>query len=168
MGIAPAQGDTLVLIGAGAGHLGQSLWLREILGREEGAPPEVDLVAERRHGDFVRAAILGGGVSACHDLSDGGLLVAIAEMVLAGSIGITLAGRLGEEAGFWFGEDQARYIVATQNPASLLREAGSAGVPTTVLGRAEGSGLTLPGGVTISAESLQEAHKKFFRDWMTA
>jgi hypothetical protein len=59
-------------------------------------------------------------------------------------------------------------VVATQNPAALLREAGSAGVPTTVIGRAEGSDLTLPDGVTISAERLQEAHKRFFRDWMTA
>jgi phosphoribosylformylglycinamidine synthase II len=168
VGIAPARGDTLVLVGLGTGHLGQSLWLREILGREDGAAPYVDLVAERRHGDFVRAAILGGGVSACHDVSDGGLLVAVAEMVLAGGVGITLADRLGSAIPFWFGEDQARYVVATQNPAALLREAGSAGVPTTVIGRAEGSDLTLPDGVTISAERLQEAHKRFFRDWMTA
>ncbi len=168
VGIAPARGDTLVLVGSGQGHLGQSLWLREILGREEGEAPDVDLVAERRHGDFVRGAILGGGVSACHDVSDGGLLVAIAEMVLAGRVGITLADRLGAAAPFWFGEDQARYVLATQNPAALLREAASGGVPTTVIGRAEGAGLTLPNGVTISAESLTEAHTRFFRDWMTA
>ena len=76
--------------------------------------------------------------------------------------------RPGGDAAFWFGEDQARYIVTTQNPASLLREAGSAGIPVAVLGRAEGSGLTLSDGVTISLESLREAHTRFFRDWMTA
>ncbi len=67
-----------------AGWLGQSLWLREIAGREEGPPPPVDLAAERRNGDFVRALILDGTVRACHDLSDGGLLVAVAEMAMAG------------------------------------------------------------------------------------
>jgi hypothetical protein len=59
-------------------------------------------------------------------------------------------------------------VVATQNPAALLREAAAADVPVTVLGRAEGSGLTLPDGVTISAQGLQEAHTRFFRDWMAA
>jgi phosphoribosylformylglycinamidine synthase len=168
VGIAPSPGDTLVLIGETKGHLGQSLWLREILGLEEGAPPPVDLAAERQNGDFVRRAILGGGVSACHDVSDGGLLVALAEMVLAGPVGITLAPRPAGDAAFWFGEDQARYVVATQNPASLLREASSAGIPVTILGRAEGAGLTLPDGVTISAETLHDAHTRFFRDWMTS
>ncbi len=137
------------------------------MGLETGAPPPVDLAAERQNGDFVRRAILGGGVSACHDLSDGGLLVAVAEMVLAGPVGVTLAPRPAGDAGFWFGEDQARYIVATQNPASLLREASAAGIPVAALGRAEGSGLTLPDGMTISAASLHEAHTRFFRDWMT-
>src|SRR5579863_3986527 len=83
-------GETIILIGETRGHLGQSLYLREILGREEGAPPPVDLDAERRNGDFVRGQILGGGVSACHDLSDGGLLVALAEMAMAGGIGAAL------------------------------------------------------------------------------
>src|SRR5690606_5454207 len=82
--IAPkADGEVLILIGETRGHLGQSLYLRELLGREEGAPPPVDLAAERRNGDFVRDEILAGKVKACHDISDGGLAVAVAEMCLA-------------------------------------------------------------------------------------
>jgi len=168
VGIAPAAGDTLVLVGETHGHLGQSLWLREIAGREEGAPPVVDLSAERRCGDLVRAAILRGGVSACHDVSDGGLLVAVAEMVMAGAVGVSLTpGPSGLAAhAYWFGEDQARYVVATQNPAALLREFGAACVPAAVIGRTEGTGLTLPDGVTISASRLHEAHERFFPAWM--
>ena len=77
-------GDTLILIGITQGHLGCSLYLREVLGREDGPPPSIDLGAERRHGDFVRQQIAAGRISACHDVSDGGLLVAVAEMAMAG------------------------------------------------------------------------------------
>ena len=81
------EGEAILLIGETRGWLGQSLYLREICGREEGAPPPVDLAAERRHGDFVRALIGDGLVTAVHDVSDGGLLVALAEMAMASRLG---------------------------------------------------------------------------------
>src|SRR5260370_34124685 len=88
------EGNALILIGEGdksrGGHLGASLYLREIEGREDGAPPPVDLAAERKNGDFVRAMIGQGIVAACHDISDGGLLVALAEMAMAGDRGAVL------------------------------------------------------------------------------
>ncbi len=84
------DGDALILIGDTRGHLGASLYLREIEGREDGAPPPVDLAAERRNGDFVRGQIAAGHVAACHDLGDGGLLVALAEMAMAGGRGVAL------------------------------------------------------------------------------
>ena len=106
-----AEGQAIVLMGETKGHLGCSLYLREILGREEGPPPPVDLAAERRIGDFVRGRIEAGELTACHDLADGGLLVALAEMALAGRIGaeITLPRDIPAH-GFCFGEDQARYL----------------------------------------------------------
>ncbi len=106
-------GETMILIGETKGHLGSSLYLREIGGREDGAPPPVDLAAERRNGDFVRGEIQAGRVSACHDISDGGLLVALAEMAMAGGIGAEIAPPERPDIGYLFGEDQARYIVAT-------------------------------------------------------
>ncbi len=166
VGIAPGPGLDLVLVGAGAGWLGQSLWLREILGREAGAPPPVDLDAERRHGDFVRARILGGKVAACHDVSDGGLLVALAEMALAGDVGMTLTA--DGDAGFWFGEDQARYVLAVAEAAPLLDAAAAAGVPAWHLGRTGGGHLTLPDGATISVGTLRATHEAFFPAFMDA
>ena len=132
-----ADGEALLLVGGGdgAGWLGQSLYLREIEGREEGAPPPVDLAAERRTGDFVRALIEQGRLRTCHDISDGGLLVAIAEMALAGGIGATLEAppeATGPLLQAWlFGEDQGRYVVAVPaaDVASIAAEAGRAGVP---------------------------------------
>lgn len=170
VGIAPPPGSALLLIGAATGHLGQSLWLREIAGQEAGPPPPVDLAAERRIGDFVRAAILRGEVAACHDISDGGLLVAVAEMVIAGQSGITLVpGEPGlAPHAFWFGEEQARYVLAVSDAPALLGAASAAGIPARRLGTASGHDLTLPDGTTISAARLRDLHGRFFSAWMDA
>jgi phosphoribosylformylglycinamidine synthase subunit PurL len=164
VGISLRPGLDLVLIGHTAGHLGQSLWLREIAGREEGPPPPVDLAAERRNGDFVRARILAGEVGACHDLSDGGLLVALAEMAMAGETGAVLQPPPAEVPAhaWWFGEDQGRYVLAVADAPALLAAAAEAGVEARLIGRTAGVGLTLPDGATISVEALCAAHERFF------
>ena len=156
----PAKGD-LVLIGETQGWLGQSLWLREIAGREEGAPPPVDLAAERRNGDFVRGHILAGDVLASHDCADGGLLVALAEMAMGSGIGAKLAPAPdGIPAhGFWFGEDQARYVLAVADGAALITKAKAAGVPARLIGTAGGGDLVLPDGTAISVSMLAAAHE---------
>ncbi|HJS86040.1 MAG TPA: phosphoribosylformylglycinamidine synthase subunit PurL [Acetobacteraceae bacterium] len=158
----------LVLVGATRGWLGQSLWLREIAGREDGAPPPVDLGAEKAAGDFVRAQILAGAVRACHDVSDGGLLVAVAEMAMAGMTGARLSAGPREIPGhaFWFGEDQGRYVLAVADSAALVRAAEAAGVPASRIGTSGGQDLTLPDGGTISVAALRAAHERFFPAWM--
>jgi phosphoribosylformylglycinamidine synthase len=161
IGLALRPDLDLVLIGATRGWLGQSLWLREVLGREQGAPPPVDLAAERRNGDFVRARILSGQVAACHDASDGGLLVAVAEMAMGGGTGARLeAPPAGVPAhAWWFGEDQARYVLAVQDGAALLAAASAEGVPAQRLGRSGGGDLVLAGGSSISVARLVAAHE---------
>jgi phosphoribosylformylglycinamidine synthase len=141
------QGDVLVLLGATLGALGSSLYLREVLGREDGAPPPVDLDAERRHGTLVRDLIGKGVFTAVHDLSDGGLIIAAAEMALASNVGVFIdAAPLGLEThAALFGEDQARYLIAL--PASELdtldEAAEVAGAPYQVIGRAGGCEIAL-------------------------
>jgi phosphoribosylformylglycinamidine synthase len=157
VGLALPDGAELVLIGGRPAHLGQSLWLREIAGAEAGPPPPVDLAAERRHGDFVRDAILGGAVLACHDMADGGLLVAIAEMAMASGLGAVL--EVSGDPGFWFGEDQGRYVLAVADAAPLLAAAGASGVPALRLGRSGGGDLVVPGAGAISVAKLAAAHE---------
>ena len=165
VGLAVVPGLDLVLIGETQGWLGQSLWLREVAGREDGPPPPVSLAAERRHGDFVRARILAGEAAACHDVSDGGLLVALAEMALAGNAGLELAAS-GDHA-TWFGEDQARYVLAVRDGAGVLARARAAGIPAATVGRSVASPhLTLPDRTTISLEALRTAHEAFLPAWM--
>jgi phosphoribosylformylglycinamidine synthase len=170
--IAPkAAGERLILIGETRGHLGQSLYLREILGREEGPPPPVDLAAERRNGDFVRTQIRAGHVAACHDLSDGGLLVGVAEMCLAGNLGATISLPAGlAPHAMAFGEDQGRYLLSVRPEmvTVLLDAAAAAGVPALALGTFAGQDLTFGGGSTISLSALRERNEGWFPAYMAA
>ena len=165
-----APGRAVVLIGETLGHLGASLYLRDLAGREEGAPPPVDLGAEKNAGDLVRALIADRLVDACHDLSDGGLLVALGEMALAGKIGAEIedaSGTLAPHA--WaFGEDQARYLVSCADPASVLARAEAARVPARRIGLTGGTDLTLGGTFRLALADLGAAHEAWFPDYMAA
>lgn len=168
VGLSMVDNADVVLIGETKGELGQSIWLREILGREEGAPPRVDLNVEKRNGDFVRNEIQAGTIKACHDVADGGILVAVAEMVMASRIGCELespTSGIRPEA-FWFGEDQARYVVCVPNGADFCARAEQSGVPARILGRSGGRDLILPSGVTISTARLVTTNEAFFPSLM--
>ena len=162
--------DALVLIGATAGWLGRSIYLSEILGREEGAPPPVDLSAEKRNGDFVRQLVRSGQIDTVHDLSDGGLALALAEMAMAGGIGgmVTAAPTDLPVHAFLFGEDQGRYLIAcdVDQATDLLYEAAAVGVPAAMIGLTGGDSLILPGHETISVARLKEAHEGWFPAFM--
>jgi phosphoribosylformylglycinamidine synthase II len=167
-----AAGEAVLLVGATTGWLGQSLYLRDICGREEGAPPPVDLGAERRNGDFVRSLIAQRIATAVHDVSDGGLAVAVAEMAMASGIGADLqpAPALSAEpapaAAFWFGEDQGRYVLTVRDTdvAAVLGVAAAAGVPVTRLGATGGSELLLPGERPLPVSALVRR----FESWLPA
>ena len=166
------EGDALLLIGATDGWLGQSSYLAVIEGREEGAPPPVDLGLERRNGDFVRGLITSGLVDTVHDLSDGGLAVALAEMAIAGGIGAALPEvpvDLQAHA-YLFGEDQGRYLVAVdpETATEILYSASSQGIDAGVVGVTGTEHLTLPGGLTISVAELREAHQTWFPAYMAS
>lgn len=166
-----AEGEIILLVGETKGWLGQSVYLRDILGREEGAPPPVDLAAERRNGDFVRDLILGQRVTAVHDLSDGGLLIGLAEMAMASGIGAQLHAAPAHLAAhaYWFGEDQARYILtATEAEAKAIEaEAQKAGVLISRLGSTAGSRLQLAGEEAISVQELGNLHESWLPGYMS-
>jgi phosphoribosylformylglycinamidine synthase subunit PurL len=157
--------ETILLVGETEGWLGRSLYLRDLCGREEGAPPPVDLAAERRHGEFVRAMIAEGLVTAVHDVSDGGVLVALAEMAMASGIGAVLETPPGIPAhAFWFGEDQARYLITTKNAEPIIARAKAAEVPLTRLGATGGAVLSIAGERPLLVSDL----KHRFETWLPA
>jgi phosphoribosylformylglycinamidine synthase len=161
------DGDALVLIGESHGELGSSLYLRELCGREEGAPPNVDLAAEKRNGDFVRGLIRSGEVGVCHDLSDGGLIGAAAEMALASGIGVSLNATSELHAHIYlFGEDQARYLIGTANPEAVIAAAKAAGVHAIVAGAAGGDAFASRELFSIAMADLRAAHEGWLPAYM--
>ncbi len=165
-----AGDQAIVVIGETRGHVGMSLYLLEFADARAGTPPPVDLAAERRNGDFVRARMADGLVSACHDVSDGGLLVAVAEMALAGDLGADIEVPDGAPVALdWlFGEDQARYLIQTRDAGTVLKAASDAGVAANVIGRTGGASLTVAGRNPISVSTLRAAHEGWLPGYMAA
>ena len=171
------KGDVILVVGPRRGELGQSLWLREchgLDGREAGPPPSVDLDAERRTGDYVRHGIEQGWVTAAHDVSDGGLAVALAEMALAGNHGALINGKLpfGPARSF-FAEDQGVYVLTVDDHALLgfLSGAHAAGIDAEPIGRVAGTRLIFEckqGDYCVSLADLRGAHEGFFPRLMGA
>jgi phosphoribosylformylglycinamidine synthase II len=173
------DGDRLWLVGGLGTHLGQSLWLRERRGLEAGPPPPVDLEAEKRAGTLIREAIAGGWVTAVHDVSDGGLLVAVAEMALAGGMGARIDPDWMTPTPLvaqMFGEDQGRYVVAVADAEDyrIADRAKALGLECTWLGLSGGDEICVgdsPDLVNfgvISLDDLRRAHEGFFPAMMGA
>ncbi len=163
-----AAGEDVLLVGGPPGWLGRSAWLSVVARREEGAPPRVDLAAERRNGEFVASLIAGGRITAAQDLSDGGLAVALAEMALSGGIGATIEAS-GPEHAFVFGEDQGRYVLtaAPEETGAILEAAARAGVPIARIGVTGGAALTLGHAAPAGLAALREAHETWLPGFMS-
>jgi phosphoribosylformylglycinamidine synthase subunit PurL len=164
-------GEELIAIGITRGWLGQSLYLRELFAIEEGAPPPVDLEAERKTGALIRKLIDEELITACHDVSDGGLLVASAEMALAAGRGLNLQTPVkARKAAFWFGEDQGRYLVAAAPSAAdtLLLKAAMAGIQASKIGRFGGPDILLDGKDALSLLDLSDIFESSLPGYMNA
>src|SRR6266571_1426910 len=163
-----AEGEAILLIGETHGWLGQSVYLRDICGREEGAPPPVDLAAEKRNGCVVRGMIHAGTATSAHDISDGGLLIALAEMAISSGIGTELLAAPAAIVphAWWFGEDQARYLVTVpaEQAGLVLAKMKGAGVPCVRIGTTGGETIAVAGEAPVSVTSLNTA----FESWLPA
>ena len=162
-----AEGEAILLVGGHGTHLGQSAYLRDVLGREEGAPPPVDLAREKRHGDLIRSFIRSGQVTAVHDISDGGLASCLIEMALASKTLGASVGALDHMA--LFAEDQARYVVTcpAREAAKIITQAHVKGVDIIRIGTVTfEAGLIVEGVASISMLELRDAHEGWFPSYM--
>jgi phosphoribosylformylglycinamidine synthase len=165
-----AEGNLLVVIGRERGHLGQTIYQLTVTGKVEGAPPPVDLADEIKAGNLVRTLIREDKVRAVHDTSDGGLLVAVAEMALAGAIGVQLfpyEGKLPPHAA-WFGEDQGRYVVeaSPELAEEIIERARLLALPARVVGTVGGAALSLRNETALAVADLRAAHESWFPQYM--
>jgi phosphoribosylformylglycinamidine synthase len=158
-----AAGEDIWLVGGAPGWLGRSAWLMTVAGREEGAPPPVDLAAERRNGEFVAALIRERKVSAVHDLSDGGLAVALAKMAMGGGIGASVEADGGLSHAFFFGEDQGRYVLTAPpgQRGAIAEEAKQRNVALSRIGVTGGETLRLGGAAPLALAALAEAYESW-------
>lgn len=170
-----AEGQPVLLVGAPEGwgtHLGQSIYLRDVHGRTDGPPPAVDLAHEKRLGDAVRGLIASGIVTACHDLSDGGLAVGLAEMAMASGIGAEVDAPPAEPVAAFFGEDQGRYLLTlsvlpgTAEWAALLADLEKSGVVVHHIGTTGGAELKLGQARGIPVSELVTTHESWFPGFM--
>ncbi|RUV10877.1 phosphoribosylformylglycinamidine synthase subunit PurL [Mesorhizobium sp. M7A.T.Ca.TU.009.01.3.1] len=171
-----AEGQMILLVGAPASwgtHLGQSVYMRDVHGRMDGPPPPVDLDHEKRVGDHVRALIASGIVTAAHDVSDGGVAVALAEMAMASGIGAAVPGLVGTDPiPVWFGEDQGRYLLTLSiDPHgdewdAIRKQQGELGIFAPWIGSTGGSALKLGDARAIPVSELSAAHEGWFPRFM--
>ncbi|RUX29281.1 phosphoribosylformylglycinamidine synthase subunit PurL [Mesorhizobium sp. M7A.F.Ca.US.011.01.1.1] len=171
-----AEGQMILLVGAPASwgtHLGQSVYFRDIHGRTDGPPPPVDLDHEKRVGDHVRALIASGVVTAAHDVSDGGVAVALAEMAMASGIGAAVPGLVGTDPiPVWFGEDQGRYLLTLSiDPHgdewdAIRKQQGELGIFAPWIGSTGGNALKLGDARAIPVSELSAAHEGWFPRFM--
>ena len=163
------SGDTIILVGVCGSHLGQSIYLRDILDRTDGEAPHVDLSTEKKNGEFVRHLIETGVITTCHDLSDGGLALALAEMVIKSKKGIKaqLTGQTPPHAEL-FGEDQARYLIAVNaHELPKVIEAGKqSSVDLQIVGKVEGDHLEVENQFKLSVDLLHDAYENWFPNFM--
>src|SRR5258708_410551 len=166
-----AEDEAILLIGETHGWLGQSVYLRDICGREEGAPPPVDLAAEKRDGDVVRGMIHAGTATAAHDASDGVQLTALAEMAMASGIGAQLFAAPGQIVphAWWFGEDQGRYIVTVpaEQAGLVLAKMKGADVPCIRIGTTGGDTIPIAGAAPGSVKSPKAGFEGGFPAYMS-
>jgi len=164
-------GDAVFVLGGDGSHLGQSAYARILHDRTDGPPPPIDLYQEKRNGDFVRSAIQNGQVTACHDVSDGGLAIALAEMCMAAKRGMEIeVGDTQAAHALLFGEDQARYVITVgeANANFLSLNAEGAGVPFRRIGTVTGDRFLLTGAVSasISLAQMESAHEGWLPGYM--
>jgi phosphoribosylformylglycinamidine synthase len=157
-----AEGEALVLLGHSTGHVGQSLWLDICHGSRSGDAPRIDLEVELRLGELLRKLISEGIISAAHDVSDGGALVAIAEMALAGSMGVEVSlPNVANPGAILFGEDHGRALVTTRDADAVIAAASGASIFAAPIGTVGGDSISGPG-FTATLSDLRSAHEGFF------
>jgi len=165
-----AAGDVVVLIGENREELGGSEYLRVVHNLEAGVPPSIDLEREKRHQEFCLDAIEAGLVRSAHDLSEGGLAVALAECAFHGRIkfgcSVALEDSIRPDT-LLFGESQSRILVTCRRKdLDRLRElARKTGVPARAIGETGGAEIAV---VHRGRELLRLPVVKAYRAWKDA
>jgi phosphoribosylformylglycinamidine synthase len=161
--------DSIIVLGQTTGWIGCSLYLREVYGREDGAPPPIDLGVERKHGTFVRKLIEDKAINACHDVSDGGIALALVEMAIKSKANRGCEIVCPEDlpiGAFLFGEDQGRYIVTAKNPDDIIYAAAALGIPAQIIGKVTGDAVNIKDAFKLKILELRNLNEEWLPNYM--
>ena len=165
------KGSSVFLIGKTSGHLQLSSYQKIIIGTEEGIPPEIDLKEEKKNGLFIKNLIKNNSqnIVGIHDISEGGILIALSELIIKNNIGISLSypptSDYNKIISYLLGEDQSRYLVITTNKEFITKEAKKKNIKCTFLGTCEGEKLKIKNIFEISNKEIINYNKIFFRKY---
>ena len=164
-------GDVIFVLGNTNGHLGCSLYEREILKtNNKNNPPKVDLKLEKKHGELVRNLIVDGVINSCHDVSDGGILVSLFEMCtvfnskfLGCAIDNDFLNISFDQNALFFGEDQGRYIISVDSDKAdfLVNLANDIGVNIFRVGEVVADKIVIDNDFVLVRE-LKNLNEKIF------
>ena len=163
------EGDIVLQIGKTFGHLYQSVFFNEIYSLTEGPPPEVNLLNEKSNGEIVLKLINNGLVSAVHDISAGGMLVALSEMTLLSEFGLKIEKpkKLSNQMEYYFGEDQGRYLITVdkdnlEKVKTLLAENN---IFNEIVAFVQKDNFEIPGELKINTKELLKINNKWYDNY---
>ena len=163
--------DNLVLvIGKTEGHIEQSIFAKEILNQKKGPPPEINLFNEKNNGETVLKLINEGYVKSAHDISTGGIMVAIAKMCMGGNKGINInkPQNLINYFEYFFGEDQARYLIEIEK--NTLKKVGDILEKNSIyfneIGTIQEKNMVLKDKLNVTIDELIKTNKTWLSEYM--
>ena len=156
--------DIIIIIGKTDGHLSQSIYATELLNINTGLPPKVNLAEEKKNGLTIKSLIESSLVDTSHDVSDGGILIALTEMAIKNNIGFEIETDKSNSHRFLFGEDQGRYIVSIKekNLIKVKKILEENNVIYTI------AGVTIDKIIKVNEEKIHiDMIKEIYENWFT-
>ena len=165
--ISKNNNQDIIVIGSTIGHLQCSIYAKEIAKIEKGCPPNINLDEELQHGKFILDLASLGLIDACKDLSDGGIGIALAELCIMSKVGCEIISPKSLNVNQWlFGEDQARYIVITNNSETIMNKAKSINIEAKIIGKIKGNSFSLNNN-KISIEKITNIRNNWFHNYFS-
>ena len=159
----------IVLIGKTFGHLEQSCFLKENYSIIDGNPPEINLINEKNNGEMVLKLIERKLVLSAHDISNGGLLIALSEMSMGSNLGIKIekSKKLRDLKEYFFGEDQGRYIleIDEKNLTSVEKFLKSGSIYYEIIGKTQENFFEIENEMKIDTNVLYKANNQWYNNY---
>ena len=163
------EGNFIIQVGKTFGHLYQSAFFEEIYSLDEGPPPEINLTNEKNNGELVLKLITNKLAVSVHDISSGGLLVALAEMSINSNLGLKIEKpkKLSNMMEYYFGEDQGRYLIEVEkdNIDKINKIMKENNIYNEIIAIVQKNDFEITGELKININDLCKANNKWYYNY---